>query len=53
MIVQDLQGVEVIADDILVYSCGESEDEYMAGHDKSLRRLLQRAREQILKLNRN
>ena len=51
VIVQDLPGVEVIADDILVYGCGESEDEYMKDHDENLRRLLQRAREQNLKLN--
>ena len=51
MVVQDLPGVEVIADDILVYGCGSSEEEYMKDHDANLRRLLQRAREQNLKLN--
>ena len=51
LIVQDLPGVEVIADDILVYGCGESENEYMRDHDENLRKLLQRAREQNLKLN--
>jgi len=49
MVVQDLPGV--IADDILVYGCGSSEEEYMKDHDANLRRLLQRAREQNLKLN--
>jgi len=51
LIVQDLPGVMVIADDILVYGCGQSEDEYMRDHDENLHRLLQRAREQNLKLN--
>ena len=51
VIVQDLPRVEVIADDILVYGCGESEEEYMKDHDENLRRLLQRAREQNLKFN--
>ena len=51
VIVHDLSGVEVIADDILVYGCGESEEQYIRDHDENLRRLLQRAREQNLKLN--
>ena len=52
LIVQDLPGVEVIADDILIYGCGETAEQYMQDHDANLKRLLQRAREQNLKLNR-
>ena len=48
LIVEGLPGVAVIADDILVYGCGS---EYIADHDSNLRRLLQRARENNLKLN--
>ena len=48
MIVEGLPGVAVIADDILVYGCGP---DYVADHDANLQRLLQRARESNLKLN--
>ena len=49
---QGLDGVAVIADDILVYGCGDTEDEYMKDHDANLTALLKRARETNLKLNR-
>ena len=49
MVVQDLPGVEVIADDILIYGCGSTKEKYMQDHDANLRRLLERAREQNLK----
>lgn len=52
MVVQHLPGVEVIADDILIYGCGSTKEKYTQDHDANLRRLLQRAREQNLKLNR-
>uniref|UniRef100_A0A803K3H0 ribonuclease H n=1 Tax=Xenopus tropicalis TaxID=8364 RepID=A0A803K3H0_XENTR len=45
--VDGLPGVEVIADDILVYGCGDT----TADHDKNLIRLLERARKLNLKLN--
>ena len=48
---QGLSGVEVIADDILVYGCGDTEEEYQRDHDENLLHLLQRARERNLKLN--
>ena len=51
-IVKGLPGVEVIADDILVYGCGASQAEYTQDHDNNLRKLLDRARETNLKLNR-
>ena len=46
------QGVAVIADDILVYGCGDTEEEYIKHHDANLKALLKRARETNLKLNR-
>ena len=49
---QGLDGVAVIADDILVYGCGDTEDEYMNDHDMNLKALLKRARESNLKLKR-
>ena len=50
-ITQDLPGVEVIADDILVYGCGcGSTKEYLQDHGANLKRLLDWAREQNLKL---
>ena len=49
---QGLDGVAVIADDILVYGCGDTEDEYMKDHDVNLKTLLKRARETNLMLNR-
>ena len=48
---QGLPGVEVIADDILVFGCGDTVEEYQRDHDTNLQRLLQRAREKNLKLN--
>ena len=50
-VLQGLHGVEVIADDILVFGCGDSEEECQHDHDANLQMLLQRAREQNLKLN--
>ena len=51
-ILQGLPGVEVIADDILVYGCGTTKAEYLKDHDNNLKGLLERARETNLKLNR-
>ena len=51
-ICQGLAGVAVIADDILVYGCGDTEEEYIKEHDANLKALLKRARETNLKLNR-
>ena len=50
-VVQDLPGVEVIADDILVYGCGATEQEYMKDHDAHLKGPLHTARERNLTLN--
>ena len=51
MVLQGLHGVEVIADDILVFGCGDTDEECQRDHDANLEHLLQRAREQNLKLN--
>ena len=48
---QGLKGVSVIADDILVYGCGDTNADAMADHDKNLEALLQRARKVNLNLN--
>jgi hypothetical protein len=50
-VVEGLDGVEAIVDDILVYGCGETEEEAVKDHDKNLIRLLDRARATNLKLN--
>ena len=51
-IISDLPGVIAIADDILVYGCGDTPEEYMRDHNENLRRLFERAREENLKFNR-
>ena len=48
-LVEGLSGIAVIADDILVYGCGP---DCVADHDANLKKLLQRAREKNLRLNR-
>ena len=46
-----LSGVAVLADDILVFGVGGTTEEARVNHDDSLLKLLQRARECNLKLN--
>ena len=48
-----IQGVVVVADDILVFGKGETEEEARGDHDKALLQLLRRAREQHLKFNKD
>ena len=50
-ILDGLAGTEVIADDILVYGCGKTEEEALLDHDKNLKTLLQRARKVKLTFN--
>ena len=50
--IEGLEGIFVIADDILCVGYGESVDEATADHDKNLECLLQRCRDVNLKLNR-
>ena len=52
-IIEGLEGVQVIADDFLVYGQGDSYEEAVIDHDRNLRRFLDRAREVNLKLNKN
>lgn len=51
-LLEGLPGLAVIADDILVYGCGETDEEGRKDHDKNLVCLLERARLVGLKLNR-
>ena len=37
---QGLQGVEVIADDILIFGCGDTDEECQRDHDANLKHLL-------------
>ena len=46
-----LAGVEVIADDILIYGAGDTDKQASADHDQNLISLLQRAEENNLKFN--
>ena len=46
-----LAGVEVIADDILIYGAGDTDEQASADHDQNLMSLLQRAKENNLKFN--
>ena len=50
-VIGDLDGVETIADDLLVYGTRETYEEAIKDHDKHLISLLQRCRERNLKLN--
>ena len=46
-----LTGVEVIADDILIYGIGDTEEQASANHDQNMINLLERAKENNLKFN--
>ena len=52
-VLENLNGVDVIAEDILVYGRGETYEEALADHDKYLKALLQRARDVNLKFNKD
>lgn len=47
---ENLPGVLYIADDILIYGTGETDDEATANHDRSLPDLLQRCKDRALPL---
>ena len=49
----DLPGVKVIRDDILVVGYGENDSEVQHDHDQNVIRLLERARQGNLKLNKS
>ena len=48
---EGLENIEVIADDIIIYGCGDNDEEAEKSHDKALHALLLRCRERGLKLN--
>ena len=52
-VLENLYGVDVIADDILAYGLGKTYEEALADHDKNLKALLQRARDVNLKFNKD
>lgn len=52
-VIGDLDGVETIADDLLVYGSGDSYEEAVVNHDQHLISLLDRCRERNLKLNKS
>ncbi|KAK4296250.1 hypothetical protein Pmani_031249 [Petrolisthes manimaculis] len=45
-LIEGLQGVEVMADDFVVYGCGATREEAMADHDRKLQEFLCRCNEQ-------
>lgn len=50
-VLQGLKGISVMADDILIYGCGDSYEEAVKDHNKNLENLLTRLRKVNLKLN--
>ena len=48
---ENLPGVQCIADDVLVYGTGESDEEATINHDRSLQNLLQRCKDRGIVLN--
>ena len=50
---EGLEGIKAIADDILIYGEGETDEEAVADHDRKLKTMLERCRERGLKLNIN
>ena len=51
LILDGLDGIFIVAEDILIIGRSETDEEARHDHDKNLDRLLQRAREQNLRLN--
>ena len=50
---QGLEGVAVVADDILTYGEGDTEEEALISHENNLRKLFERCKEKGIKLNKN
>ena len=48
---EGLEGICVVADDVLVYGKGDDEEEAQRDHDENLKKLLERCRKINLKLN--
>ena len=49
--VEGMDGIEVIADDFLIFGCGNTQQEAIRDHDKILRRFLVKYEKQNLHLN--
>ena len=49
--IADLDGIECVADDIIVFGVGDTTDEAEQSHNARLKQLLQRCREKGIKLN--
>jgi hypothetical protein len=49
--VEDLKGVEVIADDFLVFGCGKTVQEASTDHDNNMIKMLDKARKANLRMN--
>ena len=52
-VLEGLDNVAVVADDLLIFGCGNSHQDAEADHDKAMVALLERARQKNLKLNKN
>ena len=49
-LIEGLEGVEVVADDFMVYGCGQTQEEAIEDHDKKLHAFLQRCEDQNIVL---
>lgn len=52
-VLQGLDGVECIADDVLVFGCEDTLEEALIDHNKCLVELLERLKQNNVKLNRS
>ena len=50
---EDLDGVAVIADDILVYGKGQNDEGARRDHDENLEKLMKKCQEKSIKLNKD
>ena len=50
---EDLDGVAVIADDILVFGKGQNDEEARRDHDENLEKLMKKCQEKSIKLNKD
>ena len=51
--IRNLDGVLAVADDILIYGVGDTEEEAIRDHDRKLTAFMERCREKNLKINRD
>ena len=50
-ILQGLKGIEIMADDIVIYGCGDNDAEALQDHNKNFENLLKRLKQENIKLN--